>query len=224
MISHTTRTLWLANLWLLLGFALAAPLLAEQGTLDAITLDAASSEVDYKTNTVLFRDLSITQGETRVTAERARSTGLDFDDSTWTLSGRVRITVEGGDLQADTDNVIFKQNRITRARIDGTPATFSQSLDRGGTARGEAQQIIYEIEQQTVTLSGQAWLTDSRNEIRGEPLIYNLREQRVQAGTQTGSRERVQIIIRPTAPKSEPKTPEPKTPEPKPDIPREESP
>ena len=72
MISHTTRTLWLANLWLLLGFALAAPLLAEQGTLDAITLDAASSEVDYKTNTVLFRDLSITQGETRVTAERAR--------------------------------------------------------------------------------------------------------------------------------------------------------
>ena len=40
----------------------------------AITLDAASSEVDYRTNTVLFRDLSITQGETRVTAERARST------------------------------------------------------------------------------------------------------------------------------------------------------
>lgn len=208
---------------LLLGLALGSRLHAEPGSLEAITLDAASSEVDYKTNTVLFRDLSITQGKTRVTAERARSTGLDFDDSTWTLSGRVRISVEGGNLQADTANVIFKQNRITRARIDGAPATFSQNLDRGGTARGEAKQIIYEIEQQTVTLRGQAWLTDNRNEIRGEPLIYNLREQRVQAGTQTGSRDRVQIIIRPTAPAPDAKTGEPKTREPK-TTPPEETP
>lgn len=208
---------------LLLGLALGSRLHAEPGSLEAITLDAASSEVDYKTNTVLFRDLSITQGKTRVTAERARSTGLDFDDSTWTLSGRVRISVEGGNLQADTANVIFKQNRITRARIDGAPATFSQKLDRGGTARGEAKQIIYEIEQQTVTLRGQAWLTDNRNEIRGEPLIYNLREQRVQAGTQTGSRDRVQIIIRPTAPAPDAKTGEPKTREPN-TTPPEETP
>lgn len=165
--------------------------------LEAITLDAASSEVDYKTNTVLFKDLSITQGKTRVTAERARSTGLDFDDSTWVLSGQVRITVEGGDLQAGNANVTFKANRITQARIDGSPAQFSQTLDRGGTARGEAEQILYEVERQTVTLRGQSWLTDGRNEIRGEQLIYNLQEQRVEAGTQTGSRERVQIIIRP---------------------------
>ena len=43
-----------------------------------IVLDAASSEMDYRTNTLLFQDLLITQGSTRVKAERARSTGLDF--------------------------------------------------------------------------------------------------------------------------------------------------
>lgn len=166
--------------------------------LEAITLDAASSEVDYKTNTVVFRDLSITQGSTRVSADRARSTGLDFDNSTWILSGRVRITVEGGELQASDANVTFERNRIARARIDGSPARFSQTLDRGGTARGEAAEILYEVEQQTVTLRGKSWLTDGRNEIRGEQLVYNLNAQRVEAGTQTGSSERVQIIIRPT--------------------------
>jgi lipopolysaccharide transport protein LptA len=164
----------------------------------AITLDAASSEVDYRTNTVLFRDLSITQGETRVTAERARSTGLDFDDSTWVLSGRVQISVQGGDLQAEAANVTFKENRIVRARIEGQPAKFSQTLERGGVARGEAAQIVYQIDQQSVTLRDKAWLTDGRNEIRGEQLVYSLREQRVQEGSQTGSKDRVQIIIRPT--------------------------
>jgi hypothetical protein len=44
-----------------------------------ITLDAASSEVDYRANALLFRDIIITQGKVRVVAQRARSTGLDFD-------------------------------------------------------------------------------------------------------------------------------------------------
>lgn len=198
------RTLTKLGLLLLPCLVLAQPAppqpsAVKQATnLEAILLDAASSEVDYKTNTVLFRDLSIVQGQTRVTAERARSTGLDFDDATWVLSGRVRIAVEGGELQAETANVTFKDNRIVQARIEGAPARFSQILNRGGTARGESEQIIYEIDRQTVTLLNKSWLTDGRNEIRGEQLVYSLQEQRVAAGTQTGSRERVQIIIRPT--------------------------
>ena len=204
MKQHLSPTQPLTGLPLVLAVGLALWLnpsssQAQSSDVDAaITLDAASSEVDYRTNTVLFRDLSITQGDTRVTAERARSTGLDFDDSTWVLSGRVRMSVQGGDLQADTANVTFKENRIIRARIEGQPAKFSQMLERGGVARGEAAQIVYQIDQQSVTLRDKAWLTDGRNEIRGEQLVYSLREQRVQAGSQTGSKDRVQIIIRPT--------------------------
>jgi lipopolysaccharide transport protein LptA len=164
-----------------------------------ITLDAASSEVDYRSNTLLFRDVIITQGDARVAAQRARATGLDFDDATWTLSGVVRINVDGGELRSDEATVTFERNRIVRASIRGQQAEFSQQLKGGGTARGRAGSIVYEMGAGTVTLREDAWLSDDgRSEIRGEQLVYNVREQRVQAGKPAGSSERVRIIIRPS--------------------------
>ena len=163
-----------------------------------ITLDAASSEVDYRANALLFRDIIITQGKVRVVAQRARSTGLDFDDSTWTLSGEVRIDVDGGTLSSDEAAVTFENNRIVRASIRGKPAEFSQQLKDGGRARGRAGNILYDMAASTVTLREDAWLSDDgRSEIRGDQLVYNVREQRVQAGKPAGSDERVRIIIRP---------------------------
>jgi len=163
-----------------------------------ITLDAASSEVDYRANALLFRDIIITQGNVRVVAQRARSTGLDFDDSTWTLSGEVRIDVDGGTLSSDEAAVTFENNRIVRASIRGKPAEFSQQLKDGGRARGRAGNILYDMAASTVTLREDAWLSDDgRSEIRGDQLVYNVREQRVQAGKPAGSDERVRIIIRP---------------------------
>jgi lipopolysaccharide transport protein LptA len=165
-----------------------------------ITLDAASSEVDYRANALLFRDIIITQGNVRVVAQRARSTGLDFDDSTWTLSGEVRIDVDGGTLSSDEAAVTFENNRIVRASIRGKPAEFSQQLKDGGRARGRAGNILYDMAASTVTLREDAWLSDDgRSEIRGDQLVYNVREQRVQAGKPAGSDERVRIIIRPRA-------------------------
>jgi len=163
-----------------------------------ITLDAASSEVDYRANALLFRDIIITQGTVRVVAQRARSTGLDFDDSTWTLSGAVRIDVDGGTLTSDEAAVTFEKNRIVSASIRGKPAEFSQQLKDGGRARGRAGSILYDMTASTVTLREEAWLSDNgRSEIRGDQLVYNVREQRVQAGKPAGSEERVRIIIRP---------------------------
>ncbi len=163
-----------------------------------ITLDAASSEVDYRSNTLLFRDVVITQGNVRVSAQRSRATGLDFNDSTWTFSGMVRLSVDGGELRSDETTVVFERNRIVRATIRGKQAEFEQKLRDGGNARGRAGSITYEMTPGTVTLREDAWLSDNgRSEIRGDPLVYNVREQRVQAGRPAGSSERVRIVIRP---------------------------
>ena len=164
-----------------------------------ISLDAASSDVDYRSNRVRFKDVTITQGDTTVQAERAEATGLDFADSRWVFEGRVRIRVpQQGELRSERAVVEFKANRIERATIKGQPAEFEQQ--RVGSdlmARGRAGAIEYEVEQGTVKLTEEAWLTDGRNEITGPLLIYNIRDQRVQAATEPGGKERVRITINP---------------------------
>jgi lipopolysaccharide transport protein LptA len=177
----------------------AKPARATNGARDqAVSLDAASSDVDYRSNTVNFRDVVITQGNTRVSADAARATGLNFENATWNFSGNVRISVDGGALRSADAVVAFAANRIARATITGEPAEFEQlRSETGDLARGRAGQIVYDVPAGTVTLSKTAWLTDGRNEISGQQLVYNVRQQRVQAEAQPGQTDRVRITIRP---------------------------
>jgi lipopolysaccharide transport protein LptA len=176
------------------------PLLAGQ---QPITVDAASSEVDYRSNTVVFSQVVISQGATRVQADHAHATGLNFANSRWTFEGHVRIDAEPrGSLRSDQAVVEFRDNRIARATVTGKPAEFEQQrADTGQIARGHADEIVYNVEDGTVRLADDAWLTDGQNEISGPLLVYNIRAQRVQADAAPGG-QRVHITITPrtTAP------------------------
>jgi lipopolysaccharide transport protein LptA len=184
------------------------PLLQEGGP--PIKLEAAASDVDYRTNTVVFRDVVISQGATRVQAEHAHATGLNFANSRWTFEGKVRIDAElHGNLRSDQATVEFRDNHIARATITGKPAEFEQQ--RAGTeqmARGHADEIVYDVSDGTVRLTNDAWLTDGQNEISGPLLVYNVRAQRVQAATSPDSDQRVHILI--AAPHGTPPAPTPK--------------
>ncbi|MBV6423157.1 MAG: Lipopolysaccharide export system protein LptA [Steroidobacteraceae bacterium] len=163
-----------------------------------INVDAASSDVDYRSNTVVFRDVVITQGMARVSADLARATGLDFKSSTWVFTGNVRIDREGGTLESDAARVEFRDNLLHLATVSGQPARFEQQLVRSpDKAHGRATTITYDLATDRVTFSGDAWLSDGRNEISGAQLVYNVREQRVLAEQQPGSDGRVRITIRP---------------------------
>lgn len=186
--------------------ALAAPAQesrARRGTTQPINLDAASSDVDYRTNKVVFRDVVIRQGDIKLSAQRAEATGLNFEDSRWTFEGTVRIDVEKrGSLRSDNAVVDFRNNRLDKATITGSPAEFEQRrTDPPLTARGRAALIEYDVAGGTVRLSEDAWLTDGRNEISGPLLVYSIREERVQAagrdGGKTGPQDRVRITIVP---------------------------
>jgi lipopolysaccharide transport protein LptA len=165
-----------------------------------LPIDVESSKVDYKGDTVVFQDVVITQGDTRVQADRAHATGLDnFDNSHWTFEGNVRINGEQhGSLKSDQAVVEFRNKYISRATITGNPAEFEQKrTDTDEIARGHAREIVYNVNDGTVRLSNDAWLSDGHNEISGPELVYNIREQRVQAAAQPGSDDRVHIKIIP---------------------------
>ena len=71
-------------------------------------------------------------------------------------------------------------------------------------ARGHADEIVYDVNEGTVRLSNDAWLSDGVNEISGPLLVYNIRAQRVQAATQPGSDQRVHITITPQSVPAQP--------------------
>jgi len=166
----------------LLGVAAAAQTPREN---QAIVLNAVPLIIDYRTKTASFRDVVITQGDTRIEAALAEvKGGLDFENGEWTVSGNVRIKAEGGSLNSDKAVVSFSNNLISRAVVTGAPAQFEQLRQDGTTARGRASTIAYEPGTGTVSLRDDAWLSDGCNEIKGQQLVYNIKQQRVQGQQQ----------------------------------------
>jgi lipopolysaccharide export system protein LptA len=173
---------------------------APSRTARKLPIDVASSKIDYKGDSVVFQDVVITQGDTRVQADRARAVGLDnFDNSHWTFEGNVRINGEQhGSLKSDQAVVEFRNKNIAKATVSGNPAEFEQKrTDTDETARGRAREIVYNVTDGTVRLSNDAWLSDGHNEISGQELVYNIREQRVQAAAKPGTDDKVHIRIEP---------------------------
>ncbi len=193
------------------GAAEAAAPPAPPPAQQTINLDAASTEVDGRTNTLVFTDVVISQGATRVQAEHAHATGLNFANSRWTFDGKVRIDAEQhGNLRSDQAIIDFRDNHIARATVTGKPAEFEQKrTDSDQTARGHADEIVYDVSDGTVRLSNDAWLTDGQREISAPVLVYNIREQRVQAAASPGTDQRVHITIPPGPGKTEPAKPPP---------------
>ncbi len=193
-MAHSCR-----SLAVLVGCALAARALALAPTPAQlpISVDAASSQVDYRSNTVVFTQIVISQGATRVQADRAHATGLDFANSRWNFDGNVHIEApEQGSLRSDAAVVEFRDNHIARATITGKPAQFEQKRsDSDKVARGHADEIVYDVAAGTVRLTSDAWLSNGQNEITGPLLVYNMHEQRVEAATAPGAGEHIHITI-----------------------------
>lgn len=201
--------------------AIAAPLAQDAGAAGRrdlpITVEADSTDFDYRNSVLVFRQVRITQGDARVEAEQATATGLEFENSRWQFQGRVRITAEDGVLESDSATVRFENNEIAGAEVVGRPARFRQQ--RGEQlAEGRADRIDYDLQSRQVRLSGEAWLSDGRNEITGSRLVYGMREQRVlaEAADQGGQPVRITINPRPAPPEPAPASGAEPPPEPEP--------
>lgn len=188
-----------ATLALALAVSGAAPAFAQVPRVQPdtpITVDARSSDFDYKQGTLVFKGVRIAQGALAVEADQATATGLEFEDSRWTFQGNVRITTEDGSMQANEARVQFAKNQISNALVTGGPASFQQKR-ADGIARGRANRIEYDFGKGTVRLGEGAWLSDGKNEITGRTLVYSMRDRRVLATASEQNSERVRITINP---------------------------
>ena len=165
-----------------------------------VIINAADSSVDYQNDTASFKDIVVSQGDTRVTAERARATGLDVASSRWTFEGNVLMTMQpGGTLRSDQAIVQIRDNRVRQTTATGNPAQFEQRRAHSRPAlHGHADRIVFDATADTMHLTGDAWLSDGHNEITGPLLIYSLRDERVTALSSGRSRTVHVTIVQPT--------------------------
>ena len=172
-----------------------------------INVDAESSDFDYAKNSLLFRKVRVSQGTTIVEAEEATATGLNFENSRWVFRGNVKISVDSGFLSSDEAAVNFADNQIARAQISGSPAQFEQKLENSeDVAHGRAGSIEYDFATETIRMLQDAYLTDGHNDIRGQTLVYSIRDQRVLANASDQGDERVRITINPRSVERKPTT------------------
>jgi len=170
---------------------------ASPSTALPISLDAASSDFDYRNNLLVFRKVRISQGEVSVEADEATATGLEFENSEWRFTGSVRIRMQNGQLDSEAATVTFRGNQITRASITGKPASFEQRRVEQQVARGRAGAIDYDVSRGTIELTDMAWLSDGNNEITGQTLVYDMLKERVFANPGEQDPGGVSITINP---------------------------
>lgn len=196
------KILALSSALLLITLAQAAPEISLRDS--DVRIDAASSTIDSRNNMMSFNDIVIAQGKIRVSARKAKATNLDFEKATWIFTGNVTINIESGNFQAEEASIDFLKNKIISAKITGEPAKFAQIInkiliDNNKKFVGSAKIISYWVENNSITLTKGAWLSDGKNEIYSEQLSYDLLKQRIESVQNRDGSERVKIIMRPSS-------------------------
>jgi lipopolysaccharide transport protein LptA len=163
-----------------------------------IMLDADSLEYDGKSSMLMYTGLRLTQGTLGIQADRAHASKPDFEDSVWQFSGNVVIDVQNGHMKSETADLKFSGNQLKLATVTGAPATFE--MQRPGTdvvTYAEAGRLQYDFEGGIVEFSENAVIIEGCNQISSNYLVYNIKEQRINAQSPADSDEKVKITYTP---------------------------
>ena len=170
---------------------------------------------DFRSDTLdLSGNVRVTQGPMSIEAGAATARDFRSQNSHWLFQKAVHIVTSEAELQSATASAAIVSGQIAQARVEGSPAQFEQ---RGGRAdrqvRGRAGVIEYDFVAGIVKLTDQVWFSNGKDEFRGDVVIYNVRDERVQINPGGQSSGRVRGIIRPqgnatTSPPPAPPQPE----------------
>ena len=109
----------------------AAGAAAQQREQLPIQLKASSLNFDSQEGLVEYGEVTITQGEISITADRAVTTGVDFEDSSWEFEGNVRIDMPDSKIASDS-------LRGAMARIGGFESCQPSAPSRATNVRASS--------------------------------------------------------------------------------------
>ena len=163
-----------------------------------VSLDADSTAYDGKSSMVMFRGLRLTQGRLGISADEGFASKMDFEDSTWHFEGNVVIDVENGHIESDVADMVFEGYQLKTATIVGSPAIFEMRRpDSEESTYAEAGRLVYNFDAGVVEFSDEATITEGGNQISSSFLVYNIREQRINATSGGDGEPKVRITYTP---------------------------
>jgi lipopolysaccharide export system protein LptA len=149
---------------------------------------------------LMFRGLRLTQGSIGIEADEGRASKLDFEDSVWHFSGNVVIDTENGHIESDVADLEFVDHQLRLATITGAPASFEMRRPNSDTVTyAEAGRLEYDFAAGVVEFSEQATISEGGNLISSNYLVYNIKEQRINAQSGGEGNPRVKITYTPAA-------------------------
>ncbi len=133
--------------------------------------------------------------QVEITANNAR-----FDERAGEAVYRGNVLVKQGTMEVRGDNLTLNlddKGALTIARTIGKPARFQQQIDPNkGLVKGEANEVIFDNRNSSVTLIGNAVLRQDNASFSGPRIVYSTTRKQIEASGNDS--QRVQLIFPPS--------------------------
>lgn len=105
------------------------------------------------------------------------------------------VSIQRGAMLVNADEGVVHQvdGRMTLIELFGSPTTWRDRLDDGSIVQGRANRIEFQVDENVVTLSGDARLQHEGGEFTGNQLIYDLDTESLAGRSSEGNQVRVVI-------------------------------
>lgn len=115
---------------------------------------------------------------------------VDMLTNTVTLTGSVIVKQGSIDIRADKVVITRPNGEQGKEVVEGfgNPVTFYQLQDNGKPIKGHAQKVRYELANDFVVLTGDAYLEQLDSNVKGDRITYLVKKQQMEAFSDKGKR------------------------------------
>ncbi|TKI06901.1 lipopolysaccharide ABC transporter substrate-binding protein LptA [Martelella alba] len=115
---------------------------------------------------------------------------VDMLSNTVTLTGNVVVRQGSIDIRADKVVITRPNGEQGKEIVEGygNPVTFYQMQDNGKPVKGHALKVRYELANDYVILTGDAYLEQLDSNVKGDRITYLVKQQKMEAFSDKGKR------------------------------------
>ena len=123
---------------------------------------------------------------------------VDFNEAEGLSIYKGDVDLRQGSIRLRGDLVTVYQDGLDPKKVvaEGRPVKFEQRIDKG-QVKGEALRVEYEVNSENIILIGDAVLTQGKDSMRSDRIVYDRINSVVKAGAAAKGKQRVRITIQP---------------------------